>query len=53
MPPEDAELEIYDLDSHRLAYYLDRDDKLVPLIARALKRELGYPVKAVRMANLL
>lgn len=35
---EQATLEIYHMDSHRLAYHLDVDDKLVPLIQRALKR---------------
>jgi len=38
VPKEHAKLEIYDLDSHRLAFFLDRDDKLVPLIQRALTK---------------
>lgn len=38
IPKDDAILEIYHLDSHRLAYHLDVDNKLVPLIQRALKR---------------
>lgn len=38
VPKEHAALEIYAMDSHRLAYYLDADEKLVPLIQRAVKR---------------
>lgn len=53
IPKDHAILEIYDLDSHRLAYHLDVDNKLVPLIQRALKRELGHKIQQVRMANLL
>lgn len=43
MPKEHAKLEIYDLDSHRLAFFLDREDKLVPLIQRALKKAWDCP----------
>ena len=38
LPKEIARLEIYHLDSHRLAFFLDKDDKLVPLIQCALKK---------------
>lgn len=38
MEKQHATLEIYHVDSHRLAFYLDADGQLVPLIQRALKR---------------
>ena len=38
VPKQHAKLEIYHMDSHRLAFYLDADGQLVPLIQRALKR---------------
>jgi hypothetical protein len=38
VPKQHATLEIYQMDSHRLAFYLDADGQLVPLIQRALKR---------------
>ena len=38
VPKQHATLEIYHMDSHRLAFYLDADGQLVPLIQRALKR---------------
>ena len=53
VPAEEAALEIYDLDSHRLPYHLDRRGELVPCIQRAIKKELGFPINAVRLANLL
>lgn len=53
VPAEEAALEIYDLDSHRLPYHLDRRGELVPCIQRAIKKELGFPINSVRLANLL
>lgn len=61
IPAREAKLLIYDLDSHRLPYHLDKVGKLVPTLEQELRRQLAAPEQApeeathskVRMVNLL
>ena len=38
LPEEHVHLNVHTVDSHRLAYYLDKDNRLVPLVLEALKQ---------------
>jgi hypothetical protein len=38
LPVEHVRLNVHGVDSHRLAYYLDKQSQLVPLVLEALKQ---------------
>ncbi len=46
LPAERVKLEIYGNNSHRLAIYLDGEQKLLPLIRTALLKEMGHELEA-------
>ena len=57
LPREQVSLNVTHLDSHRLARFLDSEDKLLPLVHDILAGEMGYETRSqkakVRLANLL
>jgi hypothetical protein len=46
-------LQVYSVESHRLALALQRQRKLAPLVREAVLQELGLQSGNVRLANLL
>lgn len=38
LPKEQVYLDVHAVDSHRLAYYLDKHSQLVPLVLKALRQ---------------
>lgn len=53
VPQEQAQLKVYSVNTHRLAFYLDTSGKLLPLIQGALLQEMGFPSGNIRLHNLL
>ena len=53
LPEEHVKLQIYSVNTHRLAYYLDAQGQLLPLIRASLLQQMGLPSGHVRLANLL
>ncbi|KAK9830263.1 hypothetical protein WJX72_010668 [[Myrmecia] bisecta] len=53
LPQEHVQLEVYSVDSHRLALYLDDSHKLLPIVRNAILAEMGYTPKEVRLHNLV
>lgn len=53
LPADHVHLKVYSVNTHRLAYYLDCTDKLLPLIRGALLQEMGFPSGNVRLQNLV
>ena len=52
LPEDKCELVIHQVDSHRLAFALNQQSKLVPTIRTAIMKELGL-YQAPRLVNLL
>lgn len=46
LPAERVRLEVYGNNSHRLAIYLDGEQKLLPLVRTALLKEMGHELDA-------
>ena len=53
LPEEHVRLKVYGVNTHRLAYYLDAQGQLLPLIQGCLLRQMGFPSGNVRLSNLL
>jgi len=53
VPVEDAQLKVYSVSTHRLAFYLDGSNKLLPLVRGALLEEMGFPSGNIRLQNLV
>lgn len=53
LPCEEVTLHVKQYDSHRLAYYLNAQEQLVPIIRRCLGEQMGNPAASARLANLL
>ncbi|KAK9918296.1 hypothetical protein WJX75_002936 [Coccomyxa subellipsoidea] len=53
IPADQAQLKVYSVNTHRLAFYLDGSGKLLPLIQGALLQEMGFPSGNIRLHNLL
>jgi hypothetical protein len=53
LPEEHVRLQVYSVNTHRLAYYLDAQGQLLPLIRACLLQQLGLPSGHVRLGNLL
>ena len=47
-----AHVQIYSVNSHRLALALDRGEKLLPILRGAILNEMGLSANHVRIANL-
>ena len=52
LPKDAAHVQIYSVDSHRLAIALDRGGKLLPTLRAAILNEMGLSGNNVRVANL-
>ena len=39
---EHAEVHVYNMSSHRLAYALDMEHQLLPLVSGAIRKEMGF-----------
>jgi Leucine-rich repeat (LRR) protein len=46
-------VKVFSLDSHRLALYLDKQNKLLPMVRDAIAHEQGERTGNIRIANLL
>ncbi len=53
LPKGQARVQVYSVDSHRLALYLDKRGKLEGIIRGAVLQEMGLPSGHVRLANLV
>lgn len=52
LPKEDVHVQIYSVNSHRLAVALDRMERLLPTLRGAILNEMGLPGSNVRVANM-
>lgn len=52
LPQNCTHVQIYSIDSHRLAAALDRAGKLLPMLRAAISHELGLSGSNVRISNL-
>jgi hypothetical protein len=52
LPQNSTHVQIYSIDSHRLAAALDRAGKLLPMLRAAISNELGLSGSNVRISNL-
>jgi hypothetical protein len=53
LPEDRVESKVYGVDSHRLALYLDSQQRLLPLIRAAILEQMGFPVPTYRLHNLV
>lgn len=53
LPQEAVRLQVYGVESHRLALMLDRQGKLLPLVGGVVRGAIGLRASNARLSNLV